>query len=68
MCVNKREGASEKSDAVPVTAGLQFIKKSMFLFQKIFRLFFFLFFHLIMCVFDAVLHCDHNEVPNFHMS
>lgn len=21
-----------------------------------------------MCVFDAVLHCDHNEVPNFHMS
>lgn len=44
MCVNKREGASEKSDAVPVTAGLQFIKKSMFLFQKIFRLCFFFFF------------------------
>lgn len=46
----------------------------MFLFQKIFRLFFFLFclffvfLHLIMCVFNAVLHCDHNEVPNFHMS
>lgn len=44
MCVNKkREGASEKSDAVPVTAGLQFVKKSMFLFQNIFRLVFFLF-------------------------
>lgn len=42
MCVNKREGASEKSDAVPVTAGLQFVK-SMFLFQNIFRLVFFVF-------------------------
>lgn len=44
----------------------------MFLFQNIFRLVFFclfvFFLHLIMCVFDAVLHCDHNEVPNFHMS